>query len=251
MKIAMTQIPMSLTIEGNMSSILQGLAEAKGLGADVAVFPECAVTGYHRDMGKEISRPRIDEVLTRIGGRCAELGISTIGGAPYYGSENQERPWNAALVFDSSGKLTEVFPKIIFTAGEVRHGIFEPGVGESRRSFELGGRTSAILICVEFDGQEGQNRTQHCSDLLGRMVPKPSLVFVIGVLDLGPNSHAAAFAKEAAQKFEAHFVIVNAAEWGGGAPEGCLGRSVVITPNGEVLCEAPWNQAGVTLAEVT
>src|SRR6185437_11367221 len=47
MRLALAQInPVVGDLDGNRALILQRLAEAKDAGADIALFPELAVTGY-------------------------------------------------------------------------------------------------------------------------------------------------------------------------------------------------------------
>ena len=247
----MVQISMELTVEGNLHGILRGLTEAKRLGGEIAVFAECAVTGFHREMGAEVSRTRIEEVLGAISARCTELGIAAIVGCPFFGSSDQQKPWNAAVVFDSSGQIVGTFPKILFTTGEVRHGVFEPGSAGTRRSFRVAGIDCAILICMELGGEDGRESDEHWRTILTDLLPKPAVVFAIGVWDLGSDSGTLDIARQAALELGSSFVLVNAAEWGGKPPIGCLGRSMAITPEGLTLCEALWNQPCVTLAELT
>ena len=47
MRLALAQInPVVGDLDGNRAAILRRLAEAKDAGADIALFPELAVTGY-------------------------------------------------------------------------------------------------------------------------------------------------------------------------------------------------------------
>ena len=117
MTIAMCQIPMSLTIAGNCRHIVDAITEAN---ADLAVFPECALTGYNYVMGGDISRSKLDEAFRQIKAACRASKTAAIFGAPFFGSPEQDKPWNAAIVVNNEGELTAVQPKIVFTDDEIQ-----------------------------------------------------------------------------------------------------------------------------------
>jgi superfamily II DNA or RNA helicase len=48
----------------------------------------------------------------------------------------------------------------------------------------------------------------------------------------------------------ADFVIVNTAEWGFGTPSGNLGGSKAVSRTGELLTQAPFDQAAITLVNL-
>lgn len=249
MKIAMVQIPMAETIEGNMAEILSAMASAKAQGATVAVFPECAVTGYHPEMGREISPARVQEVIENLATQCRALSIGLVIGGPFYPSSNAFKPWNAALVFDCVGALVAAIPKVIFTDDEVRNDIYVPGTLSDRSSFRLEGRDCATLICIEFAGEVGAFTQSHCERFLDALETKPSVVFVIGVMDLGPDSQAPALAQWASKKYDTTFVVVNASHWGFGVPSGCLGGSLTTSPEGEIVAVAQFNEADIVVVD--
>lgn len=251
MKIATVQMPMAWTIQDNVRTILESLAAAKELGADAAVFPECAVTGYHRDMGDGVTFDSIGRALRRIGGRCAELRLAALVGSPFYADAAQPKPWNAMVVIDRSGETVAAVPKQIFTRTEDFLDIFVRAGPESPRTFRLMDRACAVLICCELAGDKHRPHP-HWRDIMPTLERSPDVVFVPGVLDLADDADTpvAAAARALASEFDTHVVLANWPEWGGPPPKGCLGRSMTIAPSGDILCEAPMDRPGITLATV-
>jgi predicted amidohydrolase len=251
MKIATIQTPMAWMIDDNLRTILQSISAAKQMGADVAVFPECTLIGYHRNRGVGISPRIIDEALTRIGECCAAVGIASVVGSPYYSDTRQDKPWNAMVVFTDTGQISAVFPKIILTRTEQVLDIFTPGTLSSRRSFQLYDRTCVVLICCELNG-DLHNPHPHYRDILPLLDIPPEVVFVPGVLDMSEDADVpnATAARALANEFQTAVVIANWPEWGGPAPKGCLGRSLTITADGKVISEATANQPSITVAVI-
>lgn len=247
MTIALCQIPMDLTIRGNTQHIAEAIRSA---GAELAVFPECAMTGYNYVMGGDISRAKLQSAFAQISEACRESNTAAIVGAPWFASEDQEKPWNAAVVINQQGEIISVQPKIVFTDDEIRNDIFLPATVETRTAFALNGKTCAILICSEFAGVVGNYTSSNCYRLLEGLQTKLETVFVIGVMDMSPNSKGSPLSQQAAKHFDADFVIVNTAEWGFGTPSGNLGGSKVVSRTGELLIQAPFDQAAITLVNL-
>ncbi len=243
MQLALCQIPMDLTIRGNTSHIVEAIRSSD---SDLAVFPECALTGYNYVMGGDISRAKLDKAFAAIQTACRESRTAAIIGAPWFADAYQEKPWNAAVVIDEQGEVVTIQPKIVFTDDEIRNDIFLPAEPTTRTAFSLQGKTCAILICSEFAGVVGSYTSSHCYRLLEGLQTKLDIVFVIGVMDMSPNSKGSPLSQEAARHFDADFVIVNTAEWGFGTPSGNLGGSKVVSRGGELLAQAPFDQTAVT-----
>lgn len=67
----------------NLGVIRSRLAEAANLGAQVVLFPECALTGYgfeSRDEALPFAEPLLGGSLSRLADDCAKLGVWTICG---------------------------------------------------------------------------------------------------------------------------------------------------------------------------
>lgn len=105
MRIAIAQMPMHWTLEENTRSVLAHLDQASALSADLALFPECSVTGYHRRVPGQVSRRAIAASLGRIQARCAALRLPALVGTPFFPSPADDRVWNAAVAIDADGQV--------------------------------------------------------------------------------------------------------------------------------------------------
>lgn len=254
MIIATVQMPMAWTPHDNTQTILQSLTKAKELGAEVAVFPECALTGYHVRMGDGVTPGSTAEALNEIGQRCATLKIAAVVGSPYYGNVDQEKPWNAVVIFDDFGRIIAAYPKIVFTSGEIRHGVFEPGAEGSRSCLDLFGRRCAVPICCELGGEKGQAKRVY-REILTRLDTRPNLVFVCGTWGMGPDARKPTVRRHAcdmAREFRTYVVLTNWPEWGGPPVQAgeCMGRSMTISPAGDIISEAPPDRKAIILSTV-
>ena len=254
MRIATVQMPMAYTIANNVETILNSLGKAKTVGADVAVFPECAVIGYHRDMGAELSKESIDTALARISQQCAALSIVAVVGTPHYGDISAEKPWNAVAVFNQQGELDAVFPKLIQSRTEKHLALFTDGNPSSRMSFQLLGRTCAVLICLELCGEQDDAQARY-RDIMPTLDAKPEVVFVPGIFDMAEvagavDVSAASAARSLAREYQTAVVVVNWPEWGGPDPVGFLGGSLTVDSQGETLRQAVPNEPDMLVVSV-
>jgi len=239
-RIALVQLPMYFAMDLNVQAICAALGEAKRGGADIAVFSECAVTGFHLVMGNEVNREKIASVIETIGASCRKFGIAALFGGPCYGTDQQELAWNSAILLDSNGELQAVWPKIVFTPSETLAAIFQPGPLESRVTVEILGARIGVLICMEFAGVVGGFNSDHARSLFEKMKPRPTVIFVLGVMDLGSTSKAPELAVKLAREWGIPIVLSNAAEWGG-ETEGCLGGSLAVNCEGNILAVAKFD----------
>lgn len=239
---------MQLTIRENTWSIVETILN---WSPEVAVFPECALTGYNHVMGGDISRANLDFAYSEIRKACRDSQTSAIVGGPWFDSEYQGKPWNAAVIIDHHGEIVTVQPKIVFTEDEIRNDIFLPGEPDSRKPFRLEEQTCAVLICAEFAGVVGGFSSANCYRILDGLGTKLDTIFVIGVMDMSLDSKGASLASEVATHYDANVVIVNVAEWGFGTPTGNLGGSKVVNRRGEVIALAPFDQVSYTEVELS
>jgi len=145
MRLALAQInPVVGDLDGNRAVILERLAEARDAGADIALFPELAVTGY----------PPEDLLLRPGFVRAAESsleqialearGIVAVVGTPYFDRDL----FNAAAVCAGGEVKTFVKKRFLPNYGvfdEFRY--FAPGSGITL--FEHGGTLVGVTICED------------------------------------------------------------------------------------------------------
>ena len=80
--VAQTDIKIA-QVDTNLARMLAGAAEAAGNGADLVVFPECALTGYQFDSREEalsVAQPLPGPATQALSSLCRDLGIYIIFG---------------------------------------------------------------------------------------------------------------------------------------------------------------------------
>ena len=117
LRIAVSQLQMSDTIEENHRSIRAALEEAVIRGASLVLFPECAITGFHRGLAQLYSPPALQTVVADLQQRVDEHGCAVVVGSPWPGQDEQRL--NAALII-RPGVSMVVAPKVGLTASEAQ-----------------------------------------------------------------------------------------------------------------------------------
>jgi NAD+ synthase (glutamine-hydrolysing) len=145
MRLALAQInPVVGDLDGNRALILQRLAEAKDAGADLALFPELAVTGYPpEDLLLRPGFVRAAEASLEEIARSAR-GIVAVVGTPYFDRDL----FNAAAV--CAGGEVKAFVKKRFLPN---YGVFDEfryfAPGDGIQLFEHGGMLVGVTICED------------------------------------------------------------------------------------------------------
>jgi omega-amidase len=241
-RIAIAQLPMHPTPDENTRCVLDYLAQAKRLEADLVLFPECAITGYHRGVPGQISRRLVRGSLERIQAQCAALELPAIAGTPFFPTSEAAVVWNAAVAIDACGKIRAICAKAGLTESERRY--FHPG--DLRTVFTLGSFSCSVLLCREVRDAE------RLRDELGGV----QLLFWPGVIAWGTrgahpeNVITREIAQECARTLGAHLIQCN---WASSLNQPVLrgmGGSMVLSPAGAILFECPLDEAGISLVEL-
>jgi predicted amidohydrolase len=138
LKVAAVQFRSTFDIPANTKRILASLESLAAKGVQVAVFPECAVTGYRTDAGFNPAPEQLEEAANEIGRACARGRIGAIVGSVY---KVNGRAYNVALVFNEKGERIERFAKLQL-AGEKW-----ATPGNHMALFDLHGVPSTVIIC--------------------------------------------------------------------------------------------------------
>jgi predicted amidohydrolase len=137
-KVAAVQFRSSFDVSANckrMSDLLNQLASE---GVKVAVFPECALTGYYLGPTLPIPENEIAEAEERLRQTCRNRSIAAVFGSVY---KVNGHAYDVAVVFNSRGELAERYGKI-YLAGEKW-----AAPGNHLAYFELEGVPSTVIIC--------------------------------------------------------------------------------------------------------
>jgi predicted amidohydrolase len=138
LRVAAVQFRSSYDIRQNTERII---ADLKLLGKDrvqVAIFPECALTGYDTRREFDPSMEEIDAAEHKIASACHEIGIAAIVGSVF---KTRGRAFDTAVVFDAHGEIVERYGKV-YLAGEKW-----ATPGNHIAFFELDGIPSTVIVC--------------------------------------------------------------------------------------------------------
>lgn len=238
MRVAVAQTPMGWTAEENLRAVLDQLALARAAGAPVALFPECAVTGYHRRVPELVARGAGEAGIALVREACSKLGIAAVVGAPLAAEEGVR---NAMVAIGPDGAVAGVTHKAGITASERRY--FAPG--EGRPVFELCGVRCAVVLCREIRDVAS----------LGPLLDGAEIVFWPGAItwddDLAHPDHVdEAMARAFALATGAYLVQCNWPVSLNRPDASRLGGSLVLSPEGDVLLRAPLDEVGVWTVEL-
>lgn len=246
-RIAIAQIAMHWTAAENAAAIERAMNLARTRNAQLCGFSELAVTGFHREIGREARPGVVEPALDGIRALAARLNLGVAVGAPTFGLDGGK--FNSHLLIDEQGKVSAAISKRGLTDPEATFFVR----GASRPVGTLQGLRCSAVICREVSDLENV-----CAEL-----PPGStdLIFVPGALRQDPEKprteppeyvHDIRRLAAATKSYVVHTNWPNALN----RPEESVdaGGSVVASPDGEVLFRLPMQASGLgvfTLGERT
>jgi len=152
--VATCQFPVTNDVSANAAHIRRQIRLAAARGADVAHFPELAITGYgyadRRTDAWKTAWQRLDWGLIRtetesIRQACRDSGIWAVVGSSH-SFDAAERPTNCVYVFDGSGNIVSRYDKRRCSESDLNN--YTPGA--SPVMFALKGVPCGVAICLEW-----------------------------------------------------------------------------------------------------
>lgn len=146
LKVALAQsAPRLGKVEENLDAHLRAIDRARELGADVVLFPELSLTGYHLlDQVPEVAVAPDEPAIERLA--AAADGIDVVVG--FVERSSDYRYYNAAAYL-SSGSCLHVHRKLYLPT----YGMFQEGrdfaAGDRLRAFDTPWGRAGILICED------------------------------------------------------------------------------------------------------
>jgi predicted amidohydrolase len=129
------------TIAGNLEKLRRAIRSAARRGADVVLFPECAVTGYGHDFNS-LTPAGVLRSLNLLSGMATRYRVNLLVGSPMF----RRGQWQNCLVaFDREGRMVHCYSKCQLTETDRR--FFSPG--NSIALFDLDGVCATAIICHE------------------------------------------------------------------------------------------------------
>jgi omega-amidase len=228
------------TGDENAGAVCRTIERAAAAGAGLCVFPELAVTGFHRRIAEAARAERVAGWMRTIAATCARHAIAVAVGAPTFGEDG--RIYNSQILVDERGGQAGVVEKKGLTAPEAT--FFARG--EARPVVALQGRRCTAVICREIEDLD---------DVCAQFVPTtPEIIFWPGMM--GPEDGAepadppvhVQHAQDLARRTGAHVIQSN---WPVSLnyPDQSYktGKSVVIGPTGHIAFALPQAQAGLAV----
>jgi omega-amidase len=239
--IAISQRRMHWTVAENLASIHTALQLAADAGATLCVFPELAVTGFHRQIASQAKSALVGPALQSIQQACAEHGIAAAVGAPSFeGIEGDAQIFNSHVLIEATGQRVATVAKIGLTAPEAT--FFQPGT--ERPVVQLQGRACTSVLCREIED---------LAPVQQQLPPQTAeLIFWPGLIGIAPEAmeaYGTTPVEDAQLMARATGAFIVQSNWPNALnhPEtnSHIGQSAVVAPSGELLFRLPRAQAGI------
>jgi predicted amidohydrolase len=138
LKVAAVQMRSTRDLAINVRKIKEHLARCANDGASVAVFPECALTGYFDDaFMKAFSAAQLADAEKQVADACRAHKIYAIIGTPH---RDGDRLYNSAVAITPRGKVLARYHKIQLAESW-------PTAGDELLLFRIDGVPASIIIC--------------------------------------------------------------------------------------------------------
>lgn len=141
-------MPVSHDIARNLRHMLALVGDAAAAGADVAHFPECAISGYGPAAWPDWSGfdwEALDAATAAVQAEARASGIWVVAGSARRAGP-RARPTNALLVFDRQGAIVGQYSKRRCSANDLR--AFAPG--DRQLTVDVDGVRCGFLICLDW-----------------------------------------------------------------------------------------------------
>src|SRR5215216_7147171 len=238
MRLALAQINTTVgDLDGNRARILSRLSEAKEAGADIALFPELAVTGY----------PPEDLLLRPSFVRAAERSLSVIarevrGIVAFLGTPHLERDLYNACAVCAAGEVKALYRKRFLPNYGVfdEHRYFAPG--RDLFLLEHGDALIGPTVCEDIwqPGPPATDLALAGAQLIVNISASP--------FHVGKEREREQMLQTRARDNVCYVAFVNAV---GGQDELIFdGHSVVLDDDGEVLARAPGFEEALLVVDV-
>ena len=135
--IAAVQMRSSRDLQENVTAIASRIRTCASNGADVVVFPECALSGYFEDAIAQLTSEQLTRAEEALAHACREADVYAIVGSPWRAGG---KVFNSALVIAPTGKVIERYHKIQLAEQW-------PEAGDHMSVFNVRGVPCSIIIC--------------------------------------------------------------------------------------------------------
>ncbi|MBI4889678.1 MAG: carbon-nitrogen hydrolase family protein [Acidobacteria bacterium] len=230
LKVAAVQMRSTFDVSANAAFIAGQLEKLSAQGVQVAVFPECALTGYTTRADFRFDAAAVAQAEAEIIRLCAKLRIAIVLGTVYPAGG---KLFNAALIVNSRGEVVERFGKLQL-AGEKW-----ATPGNHMALFELEGVLSTVIICHD----ERYPEFVRIPALAGARV----VYYISHESGMKSESKLPGYRAQMMARAVENQIFAVAANAPGNVQDnsGSHGQSRIILPDGNILKEASYYGADV------
>ena len=137
LRVAAVQFRSSRDLADNVSRIVSHLERLGEQGVRVAVFPECALTGYFESTATSTTAEALACAEERLGEACRKARMYAVVGTPY---REGDKLFNSSFVMSPRGRVIERYHKIQLAESW-------PDAGDHLSVFPVDGVLCSIMIC--------------------------------------------------------------------------------------------------------
>ena len=138
LRVAVVQMRSTRDLDVNIRKIRKHLERLARDGVRVAVFPECALTGYFEDAYmRGLSKEKLEDAEKKVGDACNKFNIYAVLGTPH---RDGDKLFNSAVVISPEGKPLARYNKIQLAESW-------PAPGQDLIVVPIDGVPTSIIIC--------------------------------------------------------------------------------------------------------
>lgn len=219
--VAVVQMRSSKDLAKNTERIAGHIRDCASNGAQVVVFPECALSGYFEDAITKLTEEQLARAEQNLADVCKEAAVYAIIGTPH---RTDDKLYNSAVVLSPGGKVIERYHKVQLAERW-------PQAGDHLSVFKVYGVPCSIIICHD----ERYPELVRLPVLAGAQV----IFYVSHESGLREEHKLAPYrAQIQARAVENNVFVVHANAPANKDATGSHGQSRIIAPDGNIVKEA-------------
>jgi predicted amidohydrolase len=236
LRAGVAQIVLSDEIDRNIKKLSAFVKQAADLKLDILCFPECSLTGYMRDF-HDIRKGDIELALGIIHEQAVGCNLNLLVGTPYF---KNDIIFNAAVLLRTD-KSRAIYFKNILTEFDQKYF----AKGEGALSFQVNRTKCGVLIC----------RDQNSPGLAQRYSEEGvKVIFILAAHYYPPAEAQKKFEKNRAlpiaRAVENAIYVLKANAVGLQGTAVSLGGSLIVSPEGSVICKSDETTENILYCEI-
>lgn len=137
LRVATVQMRSGPDLDANVQHTIELLRDCVQQRAQVAVFPECSLTGYLPELIPTLSKEQIESAIQKVATACGELKLAALIGSPV---RQDDKLFNSTIVINEQGVVIERYHKVQLAERW-------PVGGDHLSVFRLAGVPCTAIIC--------------------------------------------------------------------------------------------------------